>query len=462
MLDATLAADESVRSRFYQEAKAAAALRSPHVVQIIEYGVDQDLPFIAMELLEGETLAARLARVNVLPHAEMARIFLDLGRAVRRAHQAGIVHRDLKPENIFLVQNDDQEVAKVLDFGIAKTNFVRTDSRATQTGVLVGTLPYMSPEQARGAQIDHRTDLWALAVIAFECLCGRSPFTAENPGELVLQLCALPISVPSHVAEVPPGFDGWFAHATERDPSRRFQSAKELIEALQSVLGAAPPVSARPPSAAPHDTSRSASVIAGEFPPLRGSKITADSHPTGRELQTTAISAPPVSMSIPTESLAFPYETAGGSGHDTTTVQWTRPPRLSLPVGIALATLVGTLGLGIAVLIRASSTNISSGARASSPEPVLVSAHLETSSAPVSSTFVEVLPAETTSASPVKGPKAQAPTAKHGAGTSSDPQVVKKDRAQPQAGAHPTADKPAAASQPAPQTKIESEDRVGF
>jgi serine/threonine-protein kinase len=249
VLDPDLAADQGIQERFYHEAKAAAALRSPHVVHIIEYGVDDGLPFITMELLEGETLADRLVRVNILPHGETARILSDVARAVRKAHEAGIVHRDLKPENIFLVRNDDQEIAKVLDFGIAKADpAIGGPSRTTKTGVLIGTPPYMSPEQARGAKVDHRTDLWALGVIAFECVCGRLPFLAENPGELVLQICSEPIPVPSEVADVPPGFDAWFAQATSRNPGQRFQSAKDMIDALRVVLTPAVPLQAAPAS----------------------------------------------------------------------------------------------------------------------------------------------------------------------------------------------------------------------
>jgi serine/threonine-protein kinase len=239
LIDAELASDGDLRARFYQEAQSAAALRSPHVVQILDYGVDRGIPFIAMELLEGESLASRLGRVRVLPYAETARVLLDVARAMKKAHDAGIVHRDLKPDNIFLVRNDDQEVAKVLDFGIAKaTRSPSAQAMATRSGTVMGTLPYMSPEQATGNNLDWRTDLWALGVIAFECVCGRLPFTADVQGKLVLQICVDSLPVPSRIARVPPGFDAFWARAAHRDPERRFQSAKELAEALAQVLGA--------------------------------------------------------------------------------------------------------------------------------------------------------------------------------------------------------------------------------
>ena len=258
LIDANLVEHDEPRARFEQEARAAAALRSPHVVQILDHGVDRNLPFIAMELLEGESLSARLHRQRKLAPAAVARVFQDVARAMKRAHDLGITHRDLKPDNIFLVKNDDLEIAKVLDFGIAKAQHPFGEWKGgTRTGALIGTPQYMSPEQAQGQPVDHRTDLWALGVIAFECLCGRLPFPSEKPGELILQICVHPIPAPSQIAAVPPRFDAWFARACHRDPQQRFQSAKELADALAEALGAAPasadvsgPFQAAPGSAA--------------------------------------------------------------------------------------------------------------------------------------------------------------------------------------------------------------------
>ncbi|WP_437780618.1 protein kinase domain-containing protein [Sorangium sp. So ce1097] len=238
MLGPLYAKDEAVRARFYQEAQAAAALRSPNVVQILDHGVDNEVPFIAMELLEGEDLSHRIQRVGPLSPADTARIFADVARAVRKAHDAGIVHRDLKPENIFLARDDDREVAKVLDFGVAKTRLYGNEGMGTQVGVLIGTLPYMSPEQAQGASVDHRSDLWALGVIAFECVCGRAAITAEAPGAMILEICSEPLPIPSQVAPapVPPAFDEWFLQACSRDPAARFPSATAMAEALHAAL----------------------------------------------------------------------------------------------------------------------------------------------------------------------------------------------------------------------------------
>lgn len=240
LIDREAIPDEETLGRFMREAQSAATLRSPHVVQILDYGVDDTLPFIVMELLDGENLAERLRRVGRLPAGDTARIITHIGRAVARAHEAGIVHRDLKPENVFLIRNEDEEIAKVLDFGVAKVSVgaLGQDGTRTRTGSILGTPYYMSPEQAQGNKtVDHRSDLWSLGVIAFECLTGKRPFYSEGLGDLVLQICIRDIPVPSDYGSVPIGFDAWFARAVARDPDARFQSARELSDALREVVG---------------------------------------------------------------------------------------------------------------------------------------------------------------------------------------------------------------------------------
>jgi len=240
LIDREVVPDEETLGRFMREAQSAATLRSPHVVQILDYGVDDKLPFIVMELLEGENLAQRLRRQGTLGSAETARIVTHIGRAMGRAHEANIVHRDLKPENVFLVRNEDEEIAKVLDFGVAKVTVgaLGEQGSRTRTGSILGTPYYMSPEQAQGNKtVDHRSDLWSLGVIAFECLTGKRPFYSDGLGDLVLQICIRDIPIPSEANSVPVGFDAWFARAVNRDPEARFQSARELTEALREVLG---------------------------------------------------------------------------------------------------------------------------------------------------------------------------------------------------------------------------------
>jgi serine/threonine-protein kinase len=244
-IDAEYAASEDARGRFDNEARAAATIQSKHAIQIFDHGTTEDgRLYIVMELLEGEPLDKRLARIHILSIADTAHMIRQVGRALARAHEHGIVHRDLKPENIFLVRgpDDDEEVAKVLDFGIAKIKAkagATGVSSTTKTGMLLGTPFYMSPEQARGLRtVDHRSDLWSLGIIAFRCVTGALPFESESLGDLFVKICTVPVPVPSHVLPgLPAEFDAWMARALDRDPDRRFQSAAELGEALATLAG---------------------------------------------------------------------------------------------------------------------------------------------------------------------------------------------------------------------------------
>lgn len=231
LMDPAIALSATGLQRFLREARAAASIRSPHVVQILDHGVDEGTPYIVMEMLEGESLAARLERVGNLTSLEATRIITHVARALTRAHQAGFVHRDLKPDNIFLIQNDDEEIAKVLDFGIAKVKEEKlgwSHNETTHKGAFLGTPYYMSPEQAEGlSSVDYRTDIWSLGVLAFELLVGKRPFDAPTLPTLLLAICNKAPPVPSQCSAVPVGFDAWFATACARDPEARFASAKD-------------------------------------------------------------------------------------------------------------------------------------------------------------------------------------------------------------------------------------------
>jgi hypothetical protein len=227
------------QARFEREAKAAAQLRSPHVVQVLDHGVCEGTPYIAMELLDGEDLGKRLQRLGRIHPRDLNVIITQVCRALTKAHAVQIVHRDLKPDNIFLVHDDDREIAKVLDFGIAKSAASALDGSNTKTGAMLGTPYYMSPEQAQGIKsVDYRSDLWSLAVIVYQCVTGLLPFESEALGDLLMKIIVQPLPTPSQVAEVPAGFDRWWVRASSRDPAGRFQSAKEFAESLQIVFGA--------------------------------------------------------------------------------------------------------------------------------------------------------------------------------------------------------------------------------
>jgi eukaryotic-like serine/threonine-protein kinase len=273
LLDPSIAQDAAAAARFAREAQAAASLRSPHVVQILDHGIDGGTPFIAMELLEGESLAERLARVGRLSAEDTARILTEVARAVGKAHESGIIHRDIKPENVFLSPNDDIEIAKVLDFGIAKqSRYDTSNAQITQSGAVFGSPYYMSPEQAEGASdLDHRTDIWSLAVVAYECLLGARPFEGQTLASLFMAILSKPVPVPSERGPVPAGFDAWFGRATQRDPRLRFETVRQAAAALREICRAtsAVPEVLEPPLVA--ESPGSASALASPAEPRAAS-----------------------------------------------------------------------------------------------------------------------------------------------------------------------------------------------
>jgi serine/threonine-protein kinase len=300
MIDPSIAQVPEALARFHREAQSAASLRSPNVVQILDHGVDPQTkaPFIVMELMEGESLAERLERVGRLPPKEASRIITQMARALTRAHADGIVHRDLKPDNVFLVKNEDEEVAKILDFGIAKSDVHRVGA-ATATGTVMGTAYYMSPEQISGSkEVDHRTDLWAVGVITHECITGSKPFESETLGGMVLKICTEPIRTPSIISGVPLGFDQWFQRSVMRDPAQRFQSARELADSLKALCESASVVgvaTAQPGLGSSKtewlDTGRMGLAQSGEVRPQTGGALsrTDSPHTTSTTIPTRSV-----------------------------------------------------------------------------------------------------------------------------------------------------------------------------
>ena len=274
-IDAEVADSKEAQSRFVTEARAAATLHSKHAIQIHDHGVTEDgRPYMVMELLIGEPLDKRLDRVGRLSLQETARILGQVSRALQRAHAQGIIHRDLKPENIFLVRSpdEDDEVAKVLDFGIAKIKATPGEqglSSSTKTGAVLGTPYYMAPEQARGLRtIDTRADLWSLGIIAYKCVCGVLPFEGVSVGDLLVKICTATPPTPSlTVPGLPPAFDSWFQHAMGREPEQRFQSASEQADALLLAAGMSV---RRGPTSSQSDGSRMPASIPSYAPPSAG------------------------------------------------------------------------------------------------------------------------------------------------------------------------------------------------
>lgn len=231
----TALADKTALLRFEQEARSAASIKSPHVVSIIDYGKDASgYPYLAMELLSGESLEARLQREGRLSLEATLEVVAQACKGLEKAHAAGVAHRDLKPENLFLCKESDGFTVKILDFGIAKTFGSNVSMTLTATGQMLGTPIFMSPEQAYGHEIDTRCDLYSLGVVAFNCLTGHLPFEeTKTVGELVVAIAMRPPpSITKYRNDLPPAVVAWFDRVMQKSPDKRFQSAREMAEAL--------------------------------------------------------------------------------------------------------------------------------------------------------------------------------------------------------------------------------------
>ena len=223
--------------RFFNEAKATTAVKHPGIVEIHDFGLQDDgTAFIAMEYLEGETLKARMRRLGRLPTGQAVEIIRQTASALAAAHSKGIIHRDLKPDNIFIVPDPEiTERMKILDFGIAKLmEGEDAGSHRTGTGTIMGTPSYMSPEQCRGAgKVDLRADLYSLGCILFEMLCGQPPFVREGSGAVLGAHMYEPPPPPSSLEPaIAPALEAFILRLLAKEPAARFATATELIRAL--------------------------------------------------------------------------------------------------------------------------------------------------------------------------------------------------------------------------------------
>jgi predicted Ser/Thr protein kinase len=238
--------DQESVQRFFNEARAASAIKHPGIIEIYDYGTTDGNAYIVMELCEGESLTQRIRRERDMPLATVLAIAKHIASTLGAAHAAGIVHRDLKPDNVFVI--DDPDIAggkriKLLDFGIAKLASADDAPSRTRTGVIMGTPYYMSPEQCRGAgQVDHRTDLYALGCILFEMVCGRIPFRGEGTGDIIgAHLLTPPPSPTSLAPKLPPEVDALILALLAKKPGDRPQSADAVIEAIVRIAGTLSP-----------------------------------------------------------------------------------------------------------------------------------------------------------------------------------------------------------------------------
>jgi eukaryotic-like serine/threonine-protein kinase len=242
LLSAAHATDEAFRARFRAEARYAASLSHPNIAQVFDYGetssdeeAPADLPsggaYLVMELVPGEPLSALIARQQRLPATDTLRIVSQAADALAAAHEAGIVHRDIKPGNL-LVTNDG--TTKITDFGIARAMWAAQASHLTQTGMVMGTASYVSPEQATGGTITSASDIYSLGVVAYECLTGTPPFTAETPVAIAVAHMHRP--VPPLPDDVPAPVAALVTNMLAKQPDERPQSARWVADRARLLL----------------------------------------------------------------------------------------------------------------------------------------------------------------------------------------------------------------------------------
>ncbi|HEY2218444.1 MAG TPA: Stk1 family PASTA domain-containing Ser/Thr kinase [Gaiellaceae bacterium] len=255
ILDGRHANDDQFIERFRREAKNAAALNHPNIVSIYDRGEAEDTYYIAMEYLDGRTLKELIVGHGQAPVRVAVEYARQILSALRFAHRHGIVHRDIKPHNVLV---DREGRVKVTDFGIARAG----TSQMTETGSIVGTAQYLSPEQARGGEVDQRSDLYSLGVVLYELLTGKTPFEGDTPVEIAMKHLSATPQTPSELrSDIPPELDMVILRALAKNPDERYQSADEMESDLERVARGAP-VAAATMDAATQVLSRPATAAA--------------------------------------------------------------------------------------------------------------------------------------------------------------------------------------------------------
>ena len=237
VLPRSLASQESFLERFQREARAAASLKHPHVIQVYEFGIEDGTPYFAMEYVEGEDLQQVMRRERYVNLREAVEVVRDVASALEAAHAKGIIHRDIKPSNVMI---DRDGIVKVMDFGLAKAT-ASDDANLTNAGLIMGTPNYLSPEQGRGDPLDSRSDLYSLGVVFYELLAGKLPFRADTPAGLIFKHVYEP---PPDLLEQRPDLPPFLVEVCNRllckDRDERYPNAAEVLADLDEFLDNAP------------------------------------------------------------------------------------------------------------------------------------------------------------------------------------------------------------------------------
>jgi eukaryotic-like serine/threonine-protein kinase len=260
LLPAEMASDDQAADRLQREARSAARLNHPRIVSVFDAGLADGTPYLVMEYVEGRTLAEELADHGRLAPEQAASIAAGIAEALTAAHAAGVIHRDVKPANVLLLDGDE---VKVADFGIAKA---AEEDTITNPSAVVGSAPYLSPEQARGGSADARSDLYGLGVVLYEMLVGRPPFEADSPVAMAFKHLEEEPEPPSSVESgIPPELDRVVMTALAKDPADRYGSAGAFLVALQGFAEGpdTAPLAAVAPSADQVDTFAAAPAPSG-------------------------------------------------------------------------------------------------------------------------------------------------------------------------------------------------------
>ncbi len=250
VLAAELCNDPALVRRFVDEARAVNKIGHPNIIDIFAFGQlgppDRPQQYFVMDYLEGETLAARLARSPPIAHDEARRLLVQTADALEAAHRERIIHRDLKPENLWIARpKHGESFVKVLDFGVAKLLELTAGQNVTVTGTVIGTPYFMAPEQCLGQSVDQRADIYSLGVVLYEVFTGKLPFAGKTFAEIVAQKVAAPPPRPGQLRPLPAALDDLIVACLKIDPAQRPQSAAEVARRLEHALSLSLPAPRR-------------------------------------------------------------------------------------------------------------------------------------------------------------------------------------------------------------------------